>query len=74
MARRLQQQGRVLLDVYILANGTVGELKLKRSSGFPLLDESAAESVRRWRFVPAKRGGEAIAYWYTVPIDFSLDR
>jgi len=74
MARRMQQQGQVLLDVYILPNGTVGDLKVKRSSGFTVLDDAAVESVRKWRFVPAKRGNEAIAYWYTVPVDFSLNR
>jgi len=73
MSRRLAEQGRVLFDVYILPNGTVGEIKLKRSSGHTRLDDAALEAVRRWRYVPAHRGNEPIPYWYVQPITFSLD-
>lgn len=72
MSRRLQESGRVLLDVYILANGQVGELKLKQSSGFKRLDEAALQAVRTWKFVPAKRGNEAIPFWYVLPLSFDL--
>jgi protein TonB len=69
---RLREEGSVLLDVYILANGTVGEIKLKRSSGFPRLDQTALGAVRLWRFQPARRGSEPIPYWYVLPVQFSL--
>ena len=39
MSRRLGEQGRVILDVFILANGAVGDIRLKQSSGFKRLDE-----------------------------------
>jgi protein TonB len=64
----------VLLEVHVLATGGVGDLRIKRSSGFPLLDEAAMAAVKAWRFVPASRAGQPIAYWYTLPIDFSLER
>jgi protein TonB len=73
-SRRQHQEGRVLLSVHVLHTGAVGDIQLKRSSGFPLLDEAALTAVRAWRFVPAKRAGEPVAYWYVLPIDFSLDR
>lgn len=73
VSRRLGEEGKVVLSVYILPNGTVGELKLKMTSGFPRLDEAALEQVRRWRYVPARRGDEAIPFWYTQPIVFSLE-
>lgn len=72
-SRRFGEQGRVLLDVYILPDGRVGEIKLRRSSGSGRLDEAALEAVRRWRYVPARRGNEPIPYWYVQPIAFSLD-
>lgn len=72
-SRRLGEQGRALFDVYILADGSVGEVKLKRSSGYARLDEAAYGAVRRWRYVPAYRGNEAIPYWYVQPVTFSLD-
>lgn len=73
MSRRLGEQGRVVLDVYILPSGLVGEIRLKVSSGSKRLDEAALQAVRRWKYVPAKRGDEAIAYWYVQPLSFSLN-
>jgi periplasmic protein TonB len=73
ISRRLGEQGCVQLDVYILADGSVGEIKLKRSSGFPRLDQAALEAVRNWRYQPARRGNEAIAFWYVQPLTFSLE-
>jgi protein TonB len=72
LSRRLGEQGRVLFDVHILADGSVGEIRLKRSSGHPRLDQSALEAVRNWRYLPARRGGEPIPFWYVQPIEFSL--
>lgn len=73
-SRHRREEGRVLLDVLILADGTVGEIKLKHSSGFPRLDEAALNAVRRWRYVPAKRGAVPIDYWHVQPLDFELTR
>lgn len=73
MSRRLGEQGRVVLEVYILANGTVGELKIKQSSGFNRLDQAALQAVQQWRFQPARRGQQAIDYWYVQPVSFSLN-
>ncbi len=73
LSRRLGEQGRVLLDVYILPNGAVGEIKLNRSSGFTRLDEAALQAVKNWKYVPAKRGDKPIAFWYVQPISFVLN-
>lgn len=73
VSRRLGEQGRVLFDVLILPDGAVGEIRLKRSSGYSRLDEAAREALRRWRYVPARRGNEAIPYWYVQPLAFSLE-
>lgn len=73
ISRRLGEQGRVLFDVYILPDGTVGEIRLKHSSGYSRLDDAALDAVRRWRYVPARRGNEPIPYWYVQPIVYSLN-
>lgn len=74
ISRRLGEQGQVLFNVYILANGTVGEIKIRRSSGYPRLDGAALAAVRRWRYLPARQGGEPIPFWYVQPIIFELNR
>lgn len=73
MSRRLLEQGKVVLDVYILPTGLVGEVRLKTSSGFKRLDEAALQAVKKWKYVPARRGDEAIPYWYVQPLSFSLN-
>ncbi|MFC4158108.1 energy transducer TonB [Chitinimonas lacunae] len=72
LSRKLEEEGQVVLSVHILPDGTAGEVKLKRSSGYARLDQSALEVVKKWRFVPAKRGNEPVAYTYDLPITFSL--
>jgi len=73
LSRRLGEEGRVLFDVHILPDGSVGEIKLKRSSGFARLDEAALQAVRHWRYVPARRGDTPIPYWYVPPIIFAIE-
>ena len=73
LSRRLGEQGRVMLDVYILPDGSVGEIKLNRSSGFPRLDNAALQAVKTWKYVPAKRGDTAIPFWYVQPVSFVLN-
>lgn len=72
-ARRRNQEGRVLLTVLVRADGTCGEARLKKTSGFELLDGSALKTVRQWRFVPARRGNDAVDSWVDVPVVFRLD-
>lgn len=72
-ALRLRESGRVLLSVMVSANGQPERVELARSSGSPRLDQAALETVRRWRFVPARQGERAVAAQVTVPLVFRLD-
>lgn len=72
LARRRQWEGRVILKVRVLAAGTVAAASVETSSGHEILDEAALEAVRRWRFVPAKRGGQPVDSVVNVPINFNL--
>ena len=71
-AQRLGMQGRVVLRVRVLANGQVGDVEIKQSSGKSLLDEAALVAVKGWTFAPAKRGNTPIDAWTQVPIEFKL--
>ena len=72
LSRKLNEQGRVLLRVNVAADGNATEVQLHTSSGHPRLDDSALATVRRWKFVPARLGQEAVAAWVLVPIAFTL--
>jgi protein TonB len=72
LARRQRLQGTVVLRVLVDAGGRAEELRVDRTSGASILDEVALAAVRNWRFVPARRGNEAIAHWVDVPVRFRL--
>lgn len=72
-SRRLGEEGKVLLRVHVTPAGNPAVVEVKASSGFNRLDTAARDAVSQWRFVPARRGEEAIAAWVLVPIVFSLE-
>lgn len=71
-ARRMGWEGRVVLNVEVLATGACGEVRVSHSSGHEVLDNAALRTVKGWRFVPASHAGQAITQWFKVPIQFSL--
>lgn len=73
LSRRMNEEGRVLLKVRVSAQGTALDVAVSKSSGFPRLDAAAIDAVSRWRFVPAKRGDEAIDSSVVVPITFAFE-
>ena len=73
MSRRAGEQGRVILRVLVNVSGSADEVEIRTSSGHARLDDSARDTVRRWRFVPAKRGDEAVPAWVLIPISFRLE-
>lgn len=72
IARMRGQEGTVVLSLVIGADGSVQEVSVLRSCGYPLLDQSAIRAVRHWHFHPATQGGKAISWKYSQPIKFSL--
>lgn len=72
LSRRLGEEGKVVLRVHVEPNGRPSQIELKSTSGSPRLDQAAQDAVWRWKFVPARRGDEAIAAWVLVPIVFNL--
>ncbi|CAH1387299.1 hypothetical protein NTGM5_570001 [Candidatus Nitrotoga sp. M5] len=71
-ARRLGLEGKVILNVEVLADGSCGQINVAESSGHTILDKQALKTVRDWNFIPARRAGEAINKWFKVPIIFSM--
>ena len=72
LSLELAEQGTVRLRVQVSAQGLPSVVELAQSSGFPRLDRAALTAVRRWKFVPARQGDEAIPYTFIVPVEFSL--
>lgn len=71
-ARLRGQQGIVVVHAEILPEGRAGVLKIKISSGYTLLDQSALAAVRSWKFEPARKMGMPVTVSVDVPIRFVL--
>ncbi len=73
VARRRGYGGTVLLNVHVKKTGTVLELNVLKSSGYPVLDKAAIKSVKTWEFSPGKKGKTTIDMWVQVPVVFKLE-
>jgi protein TonB len=60
------------LKVEVLPDGRAGDIELKESCGCEALDQSALDTVKKWRFIPATKGKTPISCWVIVPITFQL--
>ena len=67
------EEGVVTLDVIVNADGNAETVKVSSSSGYYLLDDSAREAVRHYRFRPAMLDGIQVRSHVKVPIRFRLD-
>jgi TonB family protein len=70
-ARRAKHQGSVILWVVVGADGRPHEIKVQRSLGMGL-DEKAIDAVRRWKFDPARKDGQAVAVQILVEVSFRI--
>jgi protein TonB len=57
-----------------ISQGTADSVEVKTSSGSQRLDEAAVNTVKHWKFIPAKRGDTAVQSAVLVPIIFKLEQ
>ena len=73
LARELE--GTVMLKVLVDVDGSPLSVEIERSSGHRRLDDAARRQVlRKWKFKPAIRDGQAIQVYGIVPVSFTLTR
>jgi len=70
LAKRARVAGIVLLQVTVDEQGSVQDVKLIR--GHPLLNQSAIDAVRQWRYSPTLLNGEPVQVIATVTVNFVL--
>ncbi len=63
-------EGRVILRLLVLADGSVDHVEVVVSSGHEVLDQTAVAAAKTWRFAPATRDGQPIEAWVVVPVHF----
>jgi len=73
-SRQRDEEGDVTLEIDVNAQGAVDDVRVAKSSGFPLLDEAAVKAARTARFSPAKSHGRPVASTVRLALDFRLKR
>jgi len=71
-SRQRGEQGDVTLEIDVNVQGTVDDVRVAKSSGFPLLDEAAINAARAARFTPAKSGGSPVSSTARLTLNFKL--
>ena len=71
-ARQRGEQGDVVVELRVNAEGFVDLAEVVTSSGFAELDEAALRAVRAAKFVPAKSGHSAVASSARLTLTFRL--
>lgn len=66
--------GRVLLWVFVDERGSAVRSQVHTSSGYPALDNAAAQIVEQMDFEPAMNRDKPVGVWIAQPIDFSVTR
>ncbi len=72
IARESGWEGIVLVRVTVQPDGSPDSIKVRKSSGHPVLDNAAVDAVKKWKFSPAKDGNIPIRSVVEIPINFDL--
>ncbi|HUH84665.1 MAG TPA: energy transducer TonB [Stellaceae bacterium] len=72
-SRRLGEEGSLILQVLVGADGRVTDSKLVQTSGFDRLDQAALAGVKgNYRFVPGTIDGKPAPMWFTFRFTWKL--
>src|SRR5262245_22487263 len=67
-------EGVVVLEVVVLANGMVGDIKVSKSLDPTYgLDDQAVKAMKQWRFKPGTKDGKPVAVRVEVEMAFNLN-
>jgi len=72
IARQRGWEGTVRLTAFIEKDGTPNHVGIAESSGFGILDKTALETVKTWKFSPAQAGPIRFSSRISIPIRFDL--
>ncbi len=72
-SKRMNEEGRVVLQVELGEDGHIVHAQVKASSGFPRLDAAALDAVKNWRCKPIMRNGTAVRAVAVQPFNFRLE-
>ncbi len=73
IAKRMSEEGTVIVHVLVNEKGRAEHADVKKSSGSPRLDEAGRKAALRALFKPYMEDGKAISVSANIPITFNLN-
>ena len=71
-SKRLDEEGRCIVNVTVQADGTTRDVSLVQSTGYSRLDEACLHALFPGKFIPATENGKPVEITVQIPIDWSL--
>ena len=71
--RKQKVEGRVTLLCLVTAEGRVEDVRVENSSR-PEFEKPAVEAMRKWRFRPGMKDGQAVSTYLRYPISFRITK
>lgn len=73
IARKKGWEGTVILIVMVDEDGSVKKVKVEKSTGFQILDFASLQTIKKWFFIPAKKGKKNVKDTIKIPVRFTLN-
>jgi protein TonB len=74
LATRLDHEGTTTVSFKIEPDGSVRDVAVVQSSGFPELDEAATPCVTTWQYKPAEQNGQPVEASWTAKVIWKVPR
>jgi TonB family protein len=72
LSRILGQEGTTELAFQVMADGTLSDIKVTKSSGSDRLDDAATDCVAKWHYKPGLKDDQLVDMPMTVKVDWNL--
>lgn len=71
---RLGEEGVTTVRLWVLENGSIGDVQIGKSSGYERLDSVALRKLKRWRVKPGTEDGKPVAMWMEVRVVWKIPK
>ncbi len=68
------REGYVLIEAYVLSDGTVRDVYVRSAMGPRSFEDSSIDAVKQFLFKPILENGRAIPFWVSFLVRFELRR
>jgi len=73
-SNRLGEEGVTLVRLYVLEDGSIGDVQVAQSSGFARLDEVAVKKLKRWKVKPGTEDGKPVPMWMDLRVVWKIKK